>query len=344
MLKPLVQGEKSDDFNIFGSVLSPSAALRGWHSARNNKKVAIIGGGICGLYLAWKLAEKGENVTVFEKKPEIGNEICSGLFSQRILEFIPQSRNLIQNRIKSALLYFPGKTVRLNFSKEFFVMSHFELDRLVASLAQKAGANIFLDRNVNSLPEGFDKIIGCDGSNSFIRKNLNLPDPNFRLGIQGFLEKESHLDFVETWPCRQGFLWKIPRGNEIEYGIIAKPEEAKKIFDEFLRKNNISLVNLKAKLIPQGLIIPKNKSITLCGDAAGLTKPWSGGGVIWGLKAAEILLETFPNFKEYRKLAKRFFLPKIILSKTVIKVGYFLGFNISWLLPKNAKIESDFLL
>jgi len=46
-------------------------------------KVAIVGGGTSGLYLAWKLSQKGEEVVVFEKKKKIGKEVCSGLFSER---------------------------------------------------------------------------------------------------------------------------------------------------------------------------------------------------------------------------------------------------------------------
>ena len=62
-------------------------------------RVAIIGAGICGLYLAWKLSEKGAEATVFEKRDKIGKEVCSGLFSERILKFVPQSRELIQHEI-----------------------------------------------------------------------------------------------------------------------------------------------------------------------------------------------------------------------------------------------------
>ena len=308
------------------------------------QKVAIIGAGICGLYLAWKLSEKGHKVTVFEKNGKVGNQVCSGLFSQRILKFIPESRKLIQNKINYVLLHFPKKIVNVRFSKNFFIISHFELDKLTADLAQRAGAEIVLNHNIFSIPEGFDRIIGCDGPNSFIRKSLGLPEPSYRLGILGFVKKPSSLDYVETWPCQNGFIWKIPRGNEMEYGIVSNPKSAKKIFENFLRKNKISLERIKSKIVSQGLIIPSNPSITLCGDAAGLTKPWSGGGVVWGLTAAEILLKTFPDFLRYKRAIKRFFLPKIILSKTAIKFVYFLGYKMPLLLPKKNKMESDFLV
>jgi len=323
-------------------------------------RVAIIGAGIIGLYLAWKLTERGEEVTVFEKKEKIGKEVCSGLFSERILEFIPESKNLIQNEIESVLIHFPKKRVKLNFTRKFLVMNRFELDNLVFDLAKKAGAKIILNHSVNSLPEGFDRIIGCDGANSIIRKNLKLPEPNYRLAIQEFIQKENYSKYVETWPTKNGFIWKIPRGRETEYGVIECPKGAKLIFNEF--RNNFSsshalrfaradetksrhaLERTNSAVIPQGLIIPSNLKITLCGDAAGLTKPWSGGGVIWGLIAADILLKNFPDFLKYKKEMKKFFLPKIIFSKIATKMVYFSGFRIPWLLPKQFKIEGDFLI
>jgi digeranylgeranylglycerophospholipid reductase len=321
-------------------------------------KIAIIGGGISGLYLAWKLSERGEEVWLFEKKNEIGNKVCSGLVSERILEFIPESKKLIRNEINSAFLHFPQKTIKINFSKKFLLISHFDLDRLVFELAQKAGAKIILNNNITSIPKGFDRIIGCDGANSFIRNDLNPLKLKHRLGILGFVKiysSQNHkekisenilpnLGYVETWPCEKGFLWKIPYKEKTEYGIISTPLKAKKIFDNFLIKNKIFLEEEKSKLIPQNYYIPKDKSITLCGDSAGLTKPWSGGGIIWGLKAAEILLKTFPDFRSYKKSMDRYFLPKIFFAQKAVKLVYFLGFKAPWLLPKNNKIESDFLI
>jgi len=45
-------------------------------------KVAIVGAGICGLYLAWKLSEKGYSVTVFEKKEKIGKKFVLDWFQK----------------------------------------------------------------------------------------------------------------------------------------------------------------------------------------------------------------------------------------------------------------------
>jgi len=309
-------------------------------------------------------------VTVFEKKEKIGKEVCSGLVSERILDFIPESQKLIQgdelcsssrfasarvNEINYCLIHFPNRTLKIKFLKKFFVMNHFELDRLVTSLAEKSGAKIVLNYNVKTkdfvtFQGEFDRIIGCDGAISVVRKNLRLNNPKFYLGIRGFILNPppkfgGGANFVETWPTNNGFIWKIPRGKEgIEYGIIEKPGEAKKLLDNFLKGKNIQLESLNSALIPQGLIIPENSKITLCGDSVGLTKPWSGGGVIWSLIAADILLKNFPDFLKYQKEIKKFFLPKIIFSKMAKISVYFFGFNFPCILPKEIRIEGDFLI
>jgi len=312
----------------------------------NNQKnkIAVIGGGITGIYLSWKLAEKGQDVYLFEKRDKVGKEACSGLFSNRILEIIPETKELIENTINSVFINFPRKSIEVKFSKEFLVMDHYKLDNFILDLAKKAGVRVLLNQEVKKIPEGFDFVIGCDGYNSNIRKELGLKDPSLSVGIQGIVNEKDSSNYVEVWPKNKGFIWKIPRVNNIEYGIFGPLKESKGELDTFLEDNNIQLSEIKAAMIPFGLRVPKSKNITLCGDSMGLTKPWSGGGVVWGLVAANMLLKDFPNIKRYNKKVKRFFSFKIFFTKIITKIVFFLGFNFPWIFPKKVRMESDFII
>lgn len=312
-------------------------------------KTAIIGGGVCGLFLAKNLAENKHRVTVFERKKTIGKECCSGLFSERLFDFVPEAKMLATNRINRAIITFPRKTIRLKFRQPFFVVEHRQLDLLMAGFAAQAGADIRLGQIIDGeklakLEKECERIVGADGALSPTRNYLQRKDPCYFLGIQGFEQKRDDSDFVETWATKKGFLWKIPRGNDVEWGIMEKPEIARKLFDEFIEQKQIKLENLKSAIIPQGLIIPKNNKITLCGDASGLTKPWSGGGVIWNLTQARILLKNFPDFLQYRNEANRFFSLRIFLGKTAKACAYGMGFNFPWIIPSNFTLDGDFLI
>ena len=312
-------------------------------------KVAIIGGGVCGLYLAQKLAQAGNETEVFEQKNFIGKTCCSGLFSDRLFDFIPESRELVENKINRCLIHFPKKKVEVKFRRNFFVINHARLDQLIAGLARRTTAKIRLGKKITGtaaidLSNDYDRVIASDGALSETRTLLGLKKPELYLGIQGFVEKDDDADFVETWALKDGFIWKIPRGKNQEYGVMATPGLAAKVFEGFLEERSLSVTDLKSALIPQGFALPNNEKITLCGDASGLTKPWSGGGVVWGLTQAGFLLKNFPDFLKYRKEALRFFIPEIAVASLAKKTVYGLGFNLPDFLPKNSVIDGDFIL
>lgn len=325
-------------------------------------RVAIVGAGITGSYLGWKLAEGGEEVVIFEKKGTIGKSVCSGLISERIWNYAPKTKELIENVIKHADIHFPKKTVRVNFRPSMYVISRPKLDAYFAAKAERAGAKILKDHEVRKLfyfkghkPQisvqssnhthayEFDYIIGCDGPNSVIRRELDLEEPKMRLGIILYENKRNKSDSVDIWPTKNGFIWKLPRGRKTEYGIVENIETAAKEFRTFCKKNRLKSKQAYSSLIPQGLVTSFANRLALCGDAAGLTKPWSGGGVVWGLKTVDIMLGSFPNIKKYNRRIDRFFSPKIFYSKLAEKVVIFAGNNAPWLLPSKTTIDSDWV-
>ncbi len=312
-------------------------------------KIAIIGGGVCGLYLAKNMAQRGQNATVFERKKTIGKACCSGLFSERLFEHLPEAKPLATNKIRRAVINFPKRRIELCFQQPFYIIEHSQLDLLAASLAALAGATIQVGAAVDGeqlkeIADNYDRVVGTDGALSITRKFLGLPNPDFWLGIQYFEPRRDQSDFVETWATKNGFTWRIPRGKDVEWGIMEKPAAARALFDDLMVRHSLKPEKLVSAIIPQGLVLPQNDRVTLCGDASGLTKPWSGGGVVWNLKQADILLKNLQDFVKYKREAESFFNFRIAIGKLAKTAVYNAGFGFPALIPQTVKLDGDFLL
>jgi flavin-dependent dehydrogenase len=317
-------------------------------------KVAVVGGGVMGLYISWKLAEAGHEVSLFDKKKEdtLGKKCCSVLVSERIKQFIPIAEGCIENTISACVINFPKGKVKLNFKPKHLALNREMLIDTLLKLNKKAGTRIILGQEIRKVPQGFDRVIGCDGAFSIIRRSLNLPDPKIKNGIQAYSLAISNSHITETFTDSNifGFCWRIPKGDKIEYGALGNQSEVKKKLDRILEIKGVEKDSISAAAVPYpgfplfnaGLIFPKEKNITLCGDAMGLTKPWSGGGIIWGLHAADILVKTFPDFKKYKKQTIKFFWFKILKGQISNYFVQTVGKRLTGLIPKEMTYDNDF--
>ena len=317
-------------------------------------RVGIVGCSINGAYLAYRLAKAGHDVTVFEEKKNIGGKACSGLVSERIWGFIPRDEKLIENKINAVEIRFPRKKIKVEFNPPMLAVNRTELDRYVARLAEGAGARIKTGHKVvkiiavgkskphlvaetdgRTVAQEFDRIVGCDGANSHIREQLELTRPSFRLGMYKMLKRRGKKSTVEVTPTTDGFKWKIPRGATTEAGAMEKPDRMRAAF----RRAKA----YRAAIIPEGLVLSKHKRFALCGDAAGLTKPWSGGGIIWGMTAANLLAGSGLDVAKYNRALERHFGPKIFFSRIARKAVHIAGTRAPFLLPRNVHMDSDWL-
>jgi len=100
------------------------------------------------------------------------------------------------------------------------------------------------------------------------------------------------------------FVWIIPEGNGIiRLGVIA--ENGCRELERVIEKEGIKgeIIDRLAGIIPLGLCQSVYKKVAVVGDAARQVKPLTGGGIYYGMKAAEILVECIQEgtLAEYDK-------------------------------------------
>jgi geranylgeranyl reductase family protein len=283
--------------------------------------VLVVGAGPAGSRLARRLAERGLDVLAFEQG-RVGEPLaCSGHVSTDIWEFTPPGarERLLQNTIQGARFHpdgFDGDTYRFHRDEQISaVIDRVALDRELAEAARRAGAEIREQHTVVGLTErrehvelavrgagGIDHhrgrlVAGCDGPNSRVRTETGLPDPEELLhGVLGFRDDPDHEAFVDVHlTVPRFFAWRIPRGDAgVEYGLATPPGAAvTNCFETFTDAYGVETDRRCSGLIPVGPP-PTTTSgrVFLVGDAAGHNKPFTGGGILYGMTAADCAAET----------------------------------------------------
>jgi len=153
----------------------------------------IVGGGPAGLRAARVLAEAGKNTMVVEKNEAIGQTICAGGLTLRDMEFVP--KNIVDFEFNDVILHTAKGSYDVDLgSHPVFTVDREKLGQWMANEAQKAGAQVrtacrvsAVERShivVNEEKIGFDHLVGADGSNSIVRKSLDIPVTKTGIGIQ----------------------------------------------------------------------------------------------------------------------------------------------------------------
>lgn len=264
--------------------------------------VIVVGGGPVGLYAAGLCSKMGYETLVIEEDGEIGKPLrCSGLISSNIEKFFPDIKNwgVIENAVDSAVLHSRRSSLVLKKPRAAYVINRSLFDKKIAKLA---GCKIMLNRRVTGIKIKSDcaeistnrgvvngrMVLVCDGPNSLLAGRRNSVK-----GLIAITNNENRAGNVDLYfdkkLLRDGFFWRIPRGKTTEYGVWGSDVK----FSDIDRFFGIKKYEKFAGMIPIG---PAKKTYgeraLLIGSSAGQVKPWSGGGVIYGLTCAEIAART----------------------------------------------------
>ncbi|MBU0469845.1 MAG: NAD(P)/FAD-dependent oxidoreductase [Nanoarchaeota archaeon] len=291
-------------------------------------EIAIIGAGPAGCYAGYLLSKSGHAVTIYEKKPEIGLPIqCTGLLTADFDEFGINLKNSLVNTFEKLEVNSPNGN-RLEVEQKEYLICRKRFDNLLADLAKKSGAKILLEhsfagkdkgkliikdkKNKNEVRVSPDLVIAADGPLSPTAKAFGLycrGRKNY-LGIQatvtGSFDKTKYLTYFGEETCPDAFAWIVPESSDTARVGLAATKDTREYFDNFIGINKFKVEEKLAAIIP--VYDPKQKmnkdNCYLLGDAAGFVKATTLGGIIPGMKQAEILAYCINNGKNYEKELK----------------------------------------
>ncbi len=276
----------------------------------------VVGVGPAGARFARRAAEAGYDVLALEQG-RIGEPLaCSGHVSSDVWNYTGEGarEELLQNEVYGARFHVGGPN---SGSYPFYkrevvsnVIDRVGLDRHLADLARQAGADVREEHTVTDVREDDDSVevtakgptgtdtyeakmvAGCDGPRSRVRDALSLADPDELLhGVLAFSEESDAGDFVDVHlTAPRFFAWRIPRGEAgVEYGLAAPlGAHVTKHFEDLIDGYEVDVSHRCSGAIPVG---PPERVTSrrgfLIGDAAAQTKPFTGGGILYGMTSAD---------------------------------------------------------
>ena len=304
---------------------SERAQVLSWTSC----DVAIVGGGPSGLIAARDLANAGVRVIVFEEHPRIGAPVhCTGVLGLDAFDELELSRASILNTLHAArFVGASGSGVVIDAERvRAAVVDRAVFDDSLATEAVRAGAELVLGCRVVTIePSSSAVCVRTDRGNVRARAVIVACGASYRFnrilgfGLPRVLAHTAQLEVpfgpmhhVEVHFGRRvapgGFAWIVPftRGSDTfaRIGVLCDKDAASSFdaFSERIRElHGATSVGdpwplPKLRVLP---LAPVSRTVAdrilVTGDAAGLVKPTTGGGIYYGLLtgrlAAEVLAE-----------------------------------------------------
>ncbi len=297
--------------------------------------MVIIGGGPAGLACAKKAAEGGLNTLVIERKEKIGPKVCAGGITwngliKKIPGFIPEKEfpvQYIRSRCQRVKITSPSPIIAtINREKFGSYMAERALDsgasiRHSTCVRSIASDHITVSSSTNKKTKKirFRYLVGADGSNSIVRKYLNIPSVHMGVGINyqlpGDFKKMEW--FFDSSLFGNGYSWIFPHRKTVSIGTYAGSNivSARQLKENLIKwaadtKNiDLSQVKVSADYVNFDFRGWKFDNFFLAGDAAGLASGLTGEGIypaiLSGEMIARYILDPGRSLDEFFRLLKK---------------------------------------
>ena len=295
----------------------------------------VVGAGPIGGYLSKKLNDNGHSVLLLEEHDEIGRPFqCAGLVNPAAMEAIGLESSILTS-IWGANIHSPnGKRVSIgdpNMPRTFSVCRKI-FDEAVVMQSIATGTEIMLSTKPVSAsieneyvevnidgPNGSETVrckllCGADGAHSWVRRKFRMGNPTetmigFQIEVTGYSGDDGMLDMYTGASIAPGFFsWAIPTGETTRLGTWTKASLMGGTSSEEFMSRLMEDKNLNSRFtdcsevarfcgpVPSGIVRrPMRERVALFGDAAGICKPTTGGGIGPGFKQVDMLVPLLSN-------------------------------------------------
>lgn len=280
--------------------------------------VAVVGAGPGGLFAAQLLASNGFRVLVLEEHSAVGVPVhCTGIIGAGVCAEFQLPTDAVLNTLESVSFYSPeGRKVSFQPDRaEAVVLDRHRFDQLFLDRTRSAGVEILLGTRVRDIEVGAGSvtiqtsdgpvpartgILAC-GAHYALQRRLGMGVPEHFLNTAQVEIPCDHLHDVEVYVgsnvAPKGFAWAVPvkRGDRgsVRVGLMCQGS-ATEPFKSFLvrmreRWSATEAVEPRLKMLPLGPI-PRTVTdrVLAIGDAAGIVKPVTGGGIYFTLLTAQL--------------------------------------------------------
>jgi geranylgeranyl reductase family protein len=293
----------------------------------------VVGGGPAGLYAGMKLAQAGFTVSLFEEHESAGEPVhCTGVLAREAFEEFGLPTGSILNEL-STVRFFPPTGDHVEHSTpsvEAVVVDRLRFDQSLAHRAAMAGVRLFTGQRVTAVEvdaEGVQVAAGATrvrgrvcilacGATYALQRKLGLGMPRLLLHSAQVEVPAQRLGDVEVHFGRRvaprGFAWAVPVQRDrprVRIGVMCDRDSGRN-FHHFAQKlsarwgiDAADVRQPRQKILPLGPIDRTyGDRVVAIGDAAGLVKPTTGGGIYYSLLSAGLAADTLAELLPQNEL------------------------------------------